>query len=104
MVMVVFTYGVGWPLRAMPEGGFDPPASSLELRLVGAVMHQLMDSLAGVLVEFAAATVDGLEAERVLSREAELSDQLGVSGEGEGEIEHGWFPLVSGGVSPMSLR
>ena len=96
--------GLVGPCGRCLSGGFDPPASSLELGLVGAVMHQLMDSLAGVLVEFAAATVDGLEAERVLSREAELSDQLGVSGQRESEVERGWFPLVSGGVSPMSLR
>jgi len=68
----------GAPLRAMPEGGFDPPASRLELRLMRAVMHQLMYPLAGMLVQIAAAAVDGLEAERVLSGEAEFGDQCGI--------------------------
>ena len=65
-------------------------------------MHQLMDSLASVLVERAAAAVDGLQSQDGLRREAQLGDQLGVGREWKGVIEHGWLPVVvSGGVSPM---
>ena len=94
----------GCPYGRCLSGGSDPPASRLELRLMGAVVHQLMDSLAGVLVEWAAAGVNVLESESGLMRLAEIGNQLRVGAEGEGEIEHGWLPVDGGGCLPHAFN